>query len=132
MPRNPDTSATPQAPQRMKPSDLAQMTENELGDALINIRRELRSARDVDDLKQLKETRDEITKRLDKFVIMNLKAIDKDPQIKSLIADLSELTLATRKAVSEMRSVKKTIDRATKIIGFADQFVAIVGKVAGV
>lgn len=131
MPGNTDTSSAPQAPQPMRPSDLTQMTENELGDALINIRRELRSARDSDDLKQLRGTRDEITQRLDKFVIMNLKAIDKDPQIKALIADLSQLTLATRKAVSEMRGVKKTIDRATKIIGYADQFVAIVGKVAG-
>jgi hypothetical protein len=115
----------------LKPSELASLTEDELGVSLGNIRRELRTAKG-DDVDSLRDCRDQITERLDAFVIMNLGAIDRDPQIKALVGRLSDLTLATKKAAAEMRGAKKAIDRATKIIGFADDFIGIVGKVAGV
>jgi hypothetical protein len=104
------------------------MTENQLGDALANVRREIRNARG-NDLKELQDLRDELNKRLDQFVILDLKKIDKDPDIKAAISELSQLTLEVQKAVREIQSVKKAIKKATEIIGYVDNFLSIVLKV---
>jgi hypothetical protein len=108
------------------------MEEDHLGDALANIRQAMRNAKTDEEIDALEKQREKMTERLNTFVAMHLEAIDKDPEIKRIKDALGQLTLATQKAVKEMQTVKKTIDQATTVLKFADQFIAIVGKLAGV
>ncbi len=111
----------------LKPSELATMTEDQLGACLANLRREIRNATG-DDLKQMQELRERLNQRLDSFVLLHLRDIDRDPDILQTIEELRELTLQTQKAVQEMRGVKKAIKSGIKILGHADRFIEIATK----
>jgi hypothetical protein len=114
-------------PQSILPSDLTQVTEDQLGDALANLRREARNARG-DDLQAIQNQRDNINKRLDQFVALSLASIDADPLLRRKVAELGGLTLEIQRAVRKMQTVKKAINNAVKIVGFADKFLKLVTK----
>ena len=108
-------------------SDLARLTEDELGNALARVRAAIKDA-DETDRTRLQDLRDRLTKRLDRFVLADLGSIDRDPTIKEVVNHLAELTLNIQTAAREMRTVKKTIDRATEILGYADEFLRILAR----
>src|SRR5512136_1026375 len=108
-------------------SDLARLTEDEVGNALAKVRAAIKDANE-DELTRLRDIRDRLTKRLDRFVLADLGAIDRDPRIKEVVNQLAELTLNIQTAAREMRTVKKTIDRATQILGYADEFLRILAR----
>jgi|MudIll2142460700_1097286.scaffolds.fasta_scaffold50547_1 DNA repair ATPase RecN len=117
----------PTRPLDVAASDLARLTEDELGNALAKIRAAIKDA-DEEDLPRLRDVRDRLTKRLDRFVLADLGSIDRDPRIKDVVNQLAELTLNIQTAAREMRTVKKTIDRATEILGYVDQFLRILAR----
>jgi hypothetical protein len=108
-------------------SDLARLTEDELGNALAKLRAAIKDA-DEADRSRLQDLRDRLTKRLDRFVLADLGSIDRDPTIKDVVNQFAELTLNIQTAAREMRTVKKTIDRATEILGYADEFLRILAR----
>ncbi len=112
---------------KVKPSDLATITEDQLGAALANLRREMRNATG-EALKTLQSRRDELSRRLDQFVMLQLSKIDRDPEIKAAVDELSQLSIDIQKAVREMKSATKALNSAAKVIRFADQFLAFVLK----
>ena len=117
----------PTRPLDVAATDLARLTEDELGNALAKIRAAIKDA-DEEDLPRLRDVRDRLTKRLDRFVLADLGSIDRDPRIKDVVNQLAELTLNIQTAAREMRTVKKTIDRATEILGYVDQFLRILAR----
>ena len=60
-------------------------------------------------------------------MMLDLKAIDKDPDIIATVDSLGTLTQQIAKARREMTTAKKAIDGATKALGFIDQILSIVG-----
>jgi DNA repair ATPase RecN len=108
-------------------SDLARLTEDEVGNALAKVRAAIKDANE-EDLTRLQDLRGRLTKRLDRFVLADLGSIDQDPRIKDVVNQLAELTLNVQTAAREMRTVKKTIDRATEILGYADEFLRILAR----
>ncbi|MEW7988607.1 MAG: hypothetical protein AB2799_22675 [Candidatus Thiodiazotropha sp.] len=118
-------------PPSIVPSDLTQVTEDQLGVALANIRREIRNARESNTRQVMRMLRDAINRRLDRFVFLDYAAMDSDPRISENIAQLGALTLEIQRAVRKMQTVKKAIDNATKIIGYADKILKVVGSVTG-
>jgi len=114
-------------PPNILPSDLTQVTEDQLGEALANLRREARNARG-DNLKAIQDQRNNINKQLDRFVALSLASIDADPLLRKKIAELGTLTLEIQRAVRKMQTVKQAIDNAVKIVGFADRFLKLVTK----
>jgi hypothetical protein len=117
----------PTRPLDVAVSDLARLTEDELGNALAKVRAAIKDA-DQADRTRLQDLRDRLTKRLDRFVLADLGAIDRDPTIKEVVNQFAELTLNIQTAAREMRTVKKTIDRATEILGYADEFLRILSR----
>jgi DNA repair ATPase RecN len=117
----------PTRPLDVAVSDLARLTEDELGNALAKVRAAIKDA-DEANRTRLQDLRDRLTKRLDRFVLADLGSIDRDPTIKEVVNQLAELTLTIQTAAREMRTVKKTIDRATEILGYADEFLRILAR----
>ncbi len=104
---------------------LADMTEDQLGIALANLRQAIRGAKG-DELKELQTRRKLINARLNKFVLLHLEKIDKDPAVQAITAELAALTLQVQATVREMRSAKAAIEKATVIIGHADKFLSLI------
>jgi hypothetical protein len=59
----------------------------------------------------------------------DLKVIDQDPEISEAVQDLAMLTQRIAKVRREMKTAKDAIDGATKVLGFVDQILRILGKV---
>ena len=95
----------PTRPLDIAVSDLARLTEDELGNALAKVRAAIKDA-DEANRTRLQDLRDRLTKRLDRFVLADLGSIDRDPTIKEVLNQLAELTLNIQTAAREMRTVK--------------------------
>jgi hypothetical protein len=94
---------------------------------LAKVRAAIKDA-DEGDRTHLRDVREQLTLRLDRFVLADLGSIDRDPQIKAMVNQLAELTLTIQTATREMRTAKKTIARATEILGYADEFLRILAR----
>ena len=110
---------------KAQPSDIAAITEDQLGEALANLRREMRNAKG-EDLKAMQRQRDELSTQLDQFVQLHLVKIDNDPEVKAAVDQLNQLCVDIQIAVREMRDVTEALKKASKVIGFADKFLGIV------
>jgi cell fate (sporulation/competence/biofilm development) regulator YlbF (YheA/YmcA/DUF963 family) len=117
---------------KINPSDIAQMTEDEIGEALRRIREQAKRVKTREELNQLQELRAELNNRLDQFLNIHMKALDKHPEVSKIIEDLTRLTLGVKAAVKEMRTFKSAIEKGTKILGYVDRFLQLLGKLSGV
>jgi hypothetical protein len=115
-------------PIRAQPSELASQTEDQIGVALANVRRQIRGAVG-DELARLQQLRDDLNARLDDFVALDLQQIDADPEIAASIDQLAQLTLDVQKTVREMQDVTRTIAGAAQVLGFVDELLGVVAKV---
>ena len=115
-------------PIRAQPSELASLTEDQIGAALTNVRQQIRAAAG-EELARLQALRDDLNGRLDDFVGLDLQQIDADPQITASIDQLAQLTLDVQKVVREMQDVTRTIVAATRVLGLVDELLGVVVKV---
>ena len=113
---------------KVKPSALAEITEDQLGAALANLRREMRNA-GGEDLTAMQTRRDELSGQLDQFVLLHLMKIDRDPEVKAAVDQLNQLCVDIQIAVREMKDVTEALNKAAKVIRFADKFLGIVLKI---
>lgn len=112
----------------LAPSDILTSASDELGSTLAAVRGQALAA-SGDKREQLFDLFDQLLRRHRKLMFRDLKAIDQDPEIVEAIQTLATLTQRIAKVRREMTSAKDAIDGATKVLGFVDQFLRILGKV---
>ena len=112
----------------LAPSDIIASASDELGSTLAAVRGQALAA-SGDEREQLFDLFDQLLRRHRKLMFRDLKVMDKDPEIVETIQTLARLTQQIAKVRREMKSEKDAIDGATKVLGFVDQFLSILGKV---
>src|SRR4249919_4181423 len=112
----------------LAPSDILTSASDELGSTLAAVRGQALAA-SGDKREQLFDLFDQLLRRHRKLMFRDLKQIDQDPEIVEAIQTLATLTQRIAKVRREMTSAKDAIDGATKVLGFVDQFLRILGKV---
>lgn len=112
----------------LAPSDLIASASDELGGALAAIRAQALDASGPE-REALFDLYDQLLRRQRKLVMRDLKAIDGDPDIQDAVGTLTTLTQQIAEAKREMTTAAQTVERATKVLGFVDQFLGILGKV---
>jgi len=112
----------------LAPSDILTSASDELGSTLAAVRGQALAA-SGDKREQLFDLFDQLLRRHRKLMFRDLKLIDQDPEIVEAIQTLGTLTQQMAKVRREMTSAKDAIDGATKVLGFVDQFLRILGKV---
>lgn len=113
----------------LAPSDVVKSASDELGDAIASVRREALKASGAK-RKTLFDLFGQLLERQQKLIFQDLKTIDQDPEITNAVQTLAMLTQQIAKVRREMTSAKQAIDGATKVLGFLDQFLGILAKVA--
>ena len=112
----------------LAPSDIIASASDELGSTLAAVRGQALAA-SGDKREQLFDLFDQLLRRHRKLMFRDLKVIDKDPEIVETIQTLATLTQHIAKVRREMKNAMDAIDGATKVLGFVDQFLRILGKV---
>ena len=112
----------------LAPSDILASASDELGNTLATVRGQALAA-SGDKRDQLFDLFDQLLRRHRKLMFRDLKVIDQDPEIAGTVQDLAMLTQRIAKVRREMKTAKDAIDGATKVLGFVDQFLRILGKV---
>jgi uncharacterized protein YrrD len=112
----------------LTPSDIIASASDELGSTLAAVRGQALAATG-EKRNQLFDQFDQLLRRHRRLMFRDLKAIDQDPAIVEAVQTLSELTQRIAKVRREMKNAKDAIDGATKVLGFVDQFLRILGKV---
>jgi len=113
---------------QLKTSDYLATATDEIGNAMATTRAQwLRSSGQKRE--ELKKTYNKLKKRLQKLMFRDIKQIDKDTGIKKAIADLQDLSELILKTRREMTTAAKTVEKAKKIIGYADKILGIIGDV---
>ena len=112
----------------LAPSDILTSASDELGSTLAAVRGQALAA-SGDKREQLFDLFDQLLRRHRKLMFRDLKSIDQDPEIVEAIQTLATLTQRIAKVRREMTNAKDAIDGATKVLGFVDQFLRILGKV---
>ena len=112
----------------LAPSDIITSASDELGSTLAAVRGQALAA-SGDKREQLFDLFDQLLRRHRKLMFRDLKQIDQDPEIVEAIQTLATLTQRIAKVRREMTNAKDAIDGATKVLGFVDQFLRILGKV---
>ena len=115
-------------PDTLAPSDILACASDELGNTLAAVRGQALAATG-DKRDQLFDLFDQLLKRHRKLMFRDLQVIDQDPEIVEAVQDLAMLTQHIAKVRREMKTAKDAIDGATKVLGFVDQFLRILGKV---
>jgi hypothetical protein len=114
----------------ISPSDIVHMTEDEIGDVLRRIREQARLADTRKELDKLQELRSELNKRLDQFLNIDMESLDKHPDVSKVTAQLTQLTLAVKAEAQKIRDFTSAIEKGTKVLGYVDSFLKIVGTIA--
>lgn len=112
----------------LAPSDVIASASDELGSTLATVRGQALAASGAK-REQLFDQYDQLLRRHRKLMFRDLKLIDQDPEIVEAIQTLATLTQRIAKVRREMTSAKDAIDGATKVLGFVDQILRILGKV---
>jgi hypothetical protein len=111
------------------PSQLTIMIEDELGDAMMRLRQQMRNpAATAEEVADLASKRDEAGERLDRFLDLEMEAIDNDPKVKAISTKLSGFTVQIGAAVQEMRDIKSAIEKVTDVVTIADEALAFLAK----
>jgi hypothetical protein len=110
-----------------KPSELLEIAAEQLTAALADIRQQTRHARG-EEKEKLRRLRDAIHRRLDALAYSQLDAIDQDPETMAAAEAIAELVGRAERAAGEMQTASNAILRATKIVGYADQILRLIGK----
>lgn len=112
----------------LAPSDVIASASDELGSTLATVRGQALAASGAK-REQLFDQFDQLLRRHRKLMFRDLKVIDQDPEISEAVQDLAMLTQRIAKVRREMKTAKDAIDGATKVLGFVDQILRILGKV---
>jgi hypothetical protein len=108
------------------------MTEDELGETLRRIREQAKRVKTREQLNELQALRAELNERLDQFLDIHMDALDRHPDVTQIIEELTQLTLGIKVAVKEIRTFKSAVGKGTKILGYVDRFLGLLGKLGGV
>lgn len=112
----------------LAPSDVIASASDELGSTLAAVRGQALAASGAK-REQLFDQFDQLLRRHRKLMFRDLKVIDQDSEIADAVQDLAMLTQRIAKVRREMKTAKDAIDGATKVLGFVDQILRILGKV---
>jgi hypothetical protein len=112
----------------LAPSDVLTSASDELGSSLAAVRGQALGASGTK-REELFSLYDKLLRRQRKIMFRDLKEIDKDPEIVEAIQTLTTLTQHIAKVRREMKTAKDAIDGATKVLGFVDDILKLLGKV---
>ena len=109
----------------IRPSDVVKSAADEIGNCMAIVRSKAISADDPE-RSQLFTAYDDLLARLQELVRQDLKAIDRDPQVKEAVTDLLILTQRLANMRREMRTTKAVIERIGMVLGWVDEIIDLV------
>jgi hypothetical protein len=119
----------PMAEQFFQPSDVMKSAVDEIGAVLTAIRAQAMSGTN-EERDSLKELYKQIMQKYQLLIFRDLKTMDDDPEILANIAKLTAVTQSLAKVKREMVNAKEAVDRAIKVLGYADELLGFLAKLA--